>query len=154
MQPHATAWSPPTRQTSRAKPELALTRVDHPVTHPAITPPEVVAGDDSRTRHMMWAMWDEDSNGQDAHIGFWRTSDGRIAVSAMQSNLDVRGRAMLQWLAGYALPVHVVDVILEAIGFWDTMLEEGLICDWDPADGFDSPLERLSIPLDMPRIAA
>ena len=108
--------------------------------------PDVVEGDDSRIANILWAMWEEDDDGVDAHIGFWRTSDDRLAVQSMQSNRDVRGRDMLRWLARYGMPVHVVEAIPEAYGFWDRMRGEGLIVDWLPADGLASDLERLSVP--------
>lgn len=107
--------------------------------------PDVVEGDDMQCPHMLWAMWDEDQEGVDAHIGFWRTSDGRIAIQAMQSNADVRGRAMLEWIATLGLPVHVVEVIPESMGFWDAMHEAGLIVEWEPATGWPSDLEKLAV---------
>ena len=108
--------------------------------------PDVVEGDDSLCAHILWAMWDEDDGGVDAHIGFWRTSDGRIALQGMQSNGDIRGRTMLQWLATLGLPVHVIEAVPEAIGFWERMREEGLVVDWEPATGWPSDLEALAVP--------
>lgn len=108
--------------------------------------PIVVEGDEGPIANILWAMWDEDGDGNDAHIGFWRTTDGRLAVQSMQSNREVRGRAMLQWLSRYGLPIHVVEAVPEAYGFWERMLDEGRIVDWQPADGLVSDLERISTP--------
>jgi hypothetical protein len=119
-----------------------------------VTEPEIVADDNPRRRHLMWAMWPEDRNGDGAHMGFWRTRDGRIVVKSLVANADVRGRAMLRWLTGYGLPVHVVEVIPTAMGFWDCMVDEQLVADWDPSDGFASPLESLAVPLEDLRCSA
>lgn len=112
-----------------------------------IRAPEVVEGDGMQCAHMMWAMWEEDDDGDDAHIGFWRTSDDRIVIQAMQSNADVRGRDMLKWIGGYGLPVHVVEVVPEAAGFWERMADERAIKDLEYATGWPSRLERLAVPL-------
>ena len=109
------------------------------------TGPEVVEGDNHRCPHMLWAMWEEDEEGVDAHLGFFRTRDGLIAIQSMQSNRDVRGRDMLKWIAGYGLPVHVVEVVPEAMGFWDRMMAEGRVVQWDPATGWPSELERRAV---------
>lgn len=119
-----------------------------------MTSPEIVGDDNPKRRHLMWAMWPEDAQGEGAHIGFWRTNDDRIVVKSLVANADVRGRAMMRWLAGYGLPVHVVEVIPTAMGFWDRMLEDGLIAEWDPSDGFASPLEKMAIPLEDLRCSA
>jgi hypothetical protein len=108
--------------------------------------PDVVEGDGGVCPHMLWAMWEEDAAGVDAHIGFWRTSDGRIAIQSMQSNADVRGRAMLQWIATLGMPVHVVEVIPGSMDFWEAMQEEGLIEEWEAATGWPSDLEGLAVP--------
>lgn len=110
-----------------------------------MTEPDVVEGD-GHIPNIMWAMWEEDEDDLDAHIGFWKTSDGRIAVQSLQANRNVRGRDMMRWLMRYGMPVHVVEAIPEAYGFWDRMMAEGLIIDWAPADGFTTELERLSVP--------
>lgn len=102
----------------------------------------------------MWAMWPDDDDGDAAHIGFWRTRDGRIVVKSLVANAGVRGRAMLRWLAGYGLPIHVVEVIPTAMGFWDRMMAEGAIVDWEASDGFASPLEKLAVSLKAHRCAA
>lgn len=112
--------------------------------------PDIVEGDDCRMAHLMWAMFEEDDQGDDAHIGYWATSDGRLIIQSFQSNSEIRGRDMLVWLQRYRLPIHVVEVIPPAIGFWEKMQREGLIADWDHADGEPSPLESLSIPLSEP----
>lgn len=112
-----------------------------------MTDPDMVEGDDDRCPHMMWAMWEEDAEGDDAHVGFWRTSDGRIAVQSFQSNLDVRGRGMLDWLKRYGLPIAVVDAVPDAAGYWARMLSEGRISHWEPATGWPSDLEGKAVPL-------
>lgn len=94
----------------------------------------------------MWAMWPDDSEGDPAHLAFWRTKDGRIIVKGIMANARTRGREMLKWLSGHGLPIHVVEVIPSAQGFWDRMMEDDLIVDWDPSDGFASPLERMAVP--------
>lgn len=111
-----------------------------------IVEPTVVEGECGTCAHMMWAMWDEDDEGVDAHIGFWRTRDGLMIVQSMQSNADVRGRDMLKWLERHRLPIHVVEAIPEAFGFWDRMMDEGIIATWEPATGMPSMLERRSVP--------
>lgn len=112
-----------------------------------MTDPDVVEGDDNRCPHMMWAMWEEDADGDDAHIGFWRTGDGRIAIQSFQSNIDIRGRDMLDWMKRYGLPIEVVEAIPDAIAYWERMLGEGRIAGWEPATGWPSALERIAVPL-------
>ena len=116
----------------------------------SVLDPDIVEGDECRMDHMMWAMFEEDDQGEDAHMGFWATSDGRLIIQSFQANADVRGRDMLVWLQRYGRPIHVVEVIPPAIGFWNKMRDEGLITDWDHANGEPSPLESLSIPLSQP----
>lgn len=111
-----------------------------------ITEPRVVGCDDARAAHQTWACWSDDDDAP-AHALYWRTSDDRIVVKGLMANADFRGRDMLLWIGRtYGLPVHVVEVIPSAMGFWDRMLREGVIVDWEPSDGFASPLERLAVP--------
>lgn len=119
----------------------------------AVREPEVVEGDDHRRRHMMWAMWGEDAKGVDAHLGYWCTRDGRIVLQSIQANADIRGRAMLRWLTRYGLPIHVVEVIPQAVGFWRRMHAERLIAYWEPATGRASRLERAAVPFPQGMLA-
>jgi hypothetical protein len=106
--------------------------------------PEVMPIDDPRCRHQFWAMWGDDAEGDSAHLAFWRTKD-RIILKGMTANSKVRGRTMLEWLNRHGMPVHVVEVIPSAMSYWDKVMREGLIVDWEPSDGFPSPLEKKAV---------
>ena len=92
----------------------------------------------------MRADWGRDGEGRGAHLAFWRTVDGRLALQDIQSNATTRGRDMVRWLSGHGMPVTVVEVIPQAVGFWDRMLRDGIIARWEGATGWPNPLERLA----------
>lgn len=112
-----------------------------------VDPMTIVADDDPRRRHQVWACWSDDDDAP-AHAVFWRTSDGRIVLKGLVANAAFRGRAMLRWIRDrYRLPIHVVEVIPSAAGFWNRMRDEGVVSGWDPSDGYPSPLERIAVPM-------
>lgn len=112
-----------------------------------LAPPMIVENDDGRRLHQMWACWC-DQDDAPAHAVFWRTRDGRIVVKGLVANAEFRGRDMLLWLRdAYRLPIHVVEVIPSAMGFWDRMEQDGVITGWEPSDGYASALERQAVPL-------
>lgn len=108
--------------------------------------PRVHAREDARRPHLIRADWGADDKGRSAHLAFWRTLDGRTVLHDIQSNRDVRGRAMLEWLLERGNPVSVIEVIPQATGFWDRMLACGLIAGWEAATGWPHALERLAVP--------
>jgi len=117
-------------------------------------PIALVVDDDARRRHQVWACWSDDDDAP-AHAVFWRTSDGRIVLKGLVANARFRGRAMLRWIGRrYGLPIHVVEVIPSAVGFWNRMRQEGTIVGWEASDGYASPLERLAVAPGRTRRAA
>lgn len=112
-----------------------------------VAPMTLKADGDPRRRHQMRACWSDDDDSP-AHAVFWCTSDGRIVLKSLVSNAAFRGRSMLGWISvRYGLPIHVVEVIPSAIGFWNRMLDEGTITAWQASDGHPSPLEGLAVPM-------
>ena len=106
--------------------------------------PAVSAANDPRRPHLMRADWRRDGDGRGAHLSFWRTSDGRAVLQDIRSNAATRGRDMVRWRVEQGMPVTVVEVIPQTVGFWDRMLREGLIVRWVRATGWPNPLERVS----------
>ena len=114
--------------------------------------PEIIPNDDGG-RHQMWLCWSDDDE-HPAHVVLWRTRDGEIVIKGIVANAEFRGRDMLRWIASaWGLPIRVVEVIPSAMGFWDRMMEQGLVIDWEPSDGFASPLEQRAVAMG-PRLAA
>ena len=108
------------------------------------TRPDVTEARDPRRPHLMHADWGRDGDGRTAHLAFWRTVDGGIALQDIRSNAATRGRDMVRWLSGHGMPVTVVEVIPQAVGFWERMLHDGLIASWEAATGWPNPLERVA----------
>jgi hypothetical protein len=106
--------------------------------------PGVAEARDPRRPHLMRADWGRDGDGRTAHLAFWRTVDGGIVLQDIQSNAVMRGRDMVRWLSGHDMPVTVVEVIPQAVGFWERMLRDGLIARWEAATGWPNPLERMA----------
>ncbi len=115
----------------------------------AIPEPSVGRGDSEDIAYYYWAMWDEDEDDIEAHIGFWQTKDGRIVVNAFQSNKNIRGRDMLRWLGANDNKIIVVEVIYQAIGFYEVMQKESLIEQWEIAEGWGNKLEQDSVPVEF-----
>ncbi len=107
--------------------------------------PEII-DDDGDVAHAKYASFDDDG---EAYIRYWATREGEIVIQSMHSSPTVRGRDMLKWLNDtYNLPIAVVDATFEADGFWARMEREGLVHSVDAADGWPSPKEAKSAPLD------
>lgn len=116
-----------------------------------IRDPQIIANDSGR--HQIWLCWSDDDE-HPAHAIIWRTRDGEIVLKGIVANRDFRGRDMLRWIASaWGLPIRVVEVIPSAMGFWERMMRDGVIIDWEPSDGFASRLERRAVPMGT-RIAA
>lgn len=109
----------------------------------ALTPD--VVEDDGDVAHAWFAEFDDEAN-----VRFWATRQ-YLVIQSFHSSEQVRGRAMLDWLATtYERPIAVVEATSLALGFWERMKEEGRVVRVDEATGDPSPLERQSVPLDTP----
>jgi hypothetical protein len=111
--------------------------------------PDVSEGEDRHTAHFMWATWSDGDGCDDedpAMLGFFQAAGPKLVVQTIQASAGTRGRTMLAWASSQGMPVHVIEVVPETCSYFERMAGEGLVADWDPADGWTSPLYAASVP--------
>lgn len=106
--------------------------------------PLAVVDDDGDQPKAKYAEFDEDG---EAHVRYWMARN-TIIVQTLHASAAVRGRAIMEWLrSAYGKPIRVIEVTWEAQGFWEAMKRDGLIMDYDMADGADyKPMRAQTLP--------
>jgi hypothetical protein len=93
----------------------------------AVAPLDVADGDDDSDKKT--AFFDEDGA---AYVSFTVREGLPPKLTDIMSTDEVRGRAMVTWLANAHGRPDVADVLPKVHGFWNKMQAEGLIASWQP----------------------